>query len=132
MPDVPGDGARLMQAVLNVARNAAQELVLMPLLFNGSAPVCTITFRTRVARQVMLAQRQHRLGLVLAITDTGPGVPQHIRDRLFHPLVTGRPGGTGLGLSVAQDVVQQHGGIVEFDSRPGRTEFRMVLPLEMS
>ncbi len=132
MPDVPGDAARLMQAVLNVARNAAQELALMPPLPDGGAPVRSITFRTRVARQVMLAHRQHRLGLVLSITDTGPGVPDSIKDRLFHPLVTGRPGGTGLGLSLAQDFVQQHGGIVEFDSRPGCTEFRIVLPMEAS
>lgn len=145
MPDVPGDAARLMQAVLNVARNAAQELALftqakrapIEMMFDEesgtSYPVPnTITLRTRVARQVMLAHRQHRLGLVLSIIDNGPGVPEDIRDRLFHPLVTGRAGGTGLGLSLAQDFVQQHGGIIEFDSRPGCTEFRIVLPMEAS
>ncbi|MOA50318.1 Nitrogen regulation protein NR(II) [compost metagenome] len=57
-------------------------------------------------------------------------MPDHIRDRIFHPLVTARAGGTGLGLSLAQDFVQQHGGIIEFESRPGRTEFRLVLPME--
>ena len=66
----------------------------------------------------MLAHRQHRLALVLSIIDNGPGVPEHIRDRIFHPLVTARAGGTGLGLSLAQDFVQQHGGIIEFESRP--------------
>ena len=128
VPDVPGDAARLMQAVLNVARNAAQELVL--LLRPGEESAGVVTFRTRVARQMMLAHRRHRLALVLSIIDNGPGVPEDIRDRLFHPLVTGRAGGTGLGLSLAQDFVQQHGGIIEFDSRPGHTEFRLVLPME--
>lgn len=150
MPDVPGDAARLMQAVLNVARNAAQELAIqarLPLarktlvqrdILAGddaaelASPANTITFRTRVARQVMLAHRQHRLALVLSITDTGPGVPDDIKDRLFHPLVTGRAGGTGLGLSLAQDFIQQHGGIIEFDSRSGCTEFRIILPMEAS
>jgi len=129
-PDVQGDAARLMQAVLNVARNAAQELVLQKT--GPDTPLPQITLRTRVARQVMLAHRRHRLALALSIIDNGPGVPEHIRDRIFHPLVTARPGGTGLGLSLAQDFVQQHGGLIEFESRPRHTEFRLVLPLEQS
>ncbi|HEY0295564.1 MAG TPA: nitrogen regulation protein NR(II) [Bordetella sp.] len=129
-PDLLGDSARLMQAVLNVARNAAQELVLQKP--GVDVPPPQITLRTRVARQVMLAHRRHRLALVLSIIDNGPGVPEHIRDRIFHPLVTARPGGTGLGLSLAQDFIQQHGGLIEFESRPRHTEFRLVLPLEQS
>ena len=128
VPDLQGDAARLMQAVLNVARNAAQELSLQRP--GADVPPPQITLRTRVARQVMLAHRQHRLALELAIIDNGPGVPESIRDRIFHPLVTARPGGTGLGLSLAQDFVQQHGGIIEFESRPRHTEFRLVLPME--
>ena len=128
VPELHGDAARLMQAVLNVARNAAQELVARPPAPDLAPGV--VTLRTRVARQVMLAHRQHRLALVLSVIDNGPGVPEHIRDRIFHPLVTARAGGTGLGLSLAQDFVQQHGGIIEFESRPGRTEFRLVLPME--
>ncbi|OWT80068.1 MULTISPECIES: nitrogen regulation protein NR(II) [unclassified Achromobacter] len=128
MPDVPGDAARLMQAVLNVARNAAQELAIQAP--GPDVPAPQITLRTRVARRVMLAHRQHRMALVLSIIDNGPGVPEQIRDRIFHPLVTARPGGTGLGLSLAQDFVQQHGGIIEFESRPRHTEFRLVLPME--
>ncbi|CAM3673424.1 nitrogen regulation protein NR(II) [Bordetella sputigena] len=128
MPDLQGDAARLMQAVLNVARNAAQELSIQPA--GDDVPPPQITLRTRVARRVMLAHRQHRLAAVLSIIDNGPGVPEEIRDRIFHPLVTARPGGTGLGLSLAQDFVQQHGGIIEFESRPRHTEFRLVLPME--
>ncbi|WP_262356345.1 ATP-binding protein, partial [Bordetella pertussis] len=89
-----------------------------------------VVLRTRVARQVMLAHRQHRLALVVSVLDNGPGVPEHIRERIFHPLVTARAGGTGLGLSLAQDFVQQHGGIIEFESRARHTEFRLVLPME--
>jgi two-component system, NtrC family, nitrogen regulation sensor histidine kinase GlnL len=128
MPDLQGDAARLMQAVLNVARNAAQELSIQAA--GEDVPPPQITLRTRVGRRIMLAHRQHRLAAVLSIIDNGPGVPEHIRDRLFHPLVTARPGGTGLGLSLAQDFVQQHGGIIEFESRPRHTEFRLVLPME--
>lgn len=128
MPDIPGDEARLIQSVLNVVRNAAQELAIQPP--GQDVPKPRITLRTRVARQVMLAHRQHRLALVLSVIDNGPGVPESIRDRIFHPLVTARPGGTGLGLSLAQDFVQQHGGILEFESRPRHTEFRLVLPME--
>ena len=89
-----------------------------------------IVLRTRVARRVMLGQQQHRLAAVVAVCDNGPGVPDALRDRIFHPLVTGRADGTGLGLSLAQNLVQQHGGIIEFESRPGHTEFRLVLPME--
>ena len=66
----------------------------------------------------------------MTVIDNGPGVPAELQDRIFHPLVTGREGGTGLGLSLAQDFMQQHGGVIEFDSRPGHTEFRLLLPLE--
>lgn len=122
------DAARLMQAVLNVARNAAQELVQQKP--GADVPAPRVVLRTRVARQVMLAHRQHRLALVVSVLDNGPGVPEHIRERIFHPLVTARAGGTGLGLSLAQDFVQQHGGIIEFESRARHTEFRLVLPME--
>jgi len=125
VPEIPGDSARLIQALLNVARNAAQELARQPAP-GGSR----ITLRTRVARQVMLAHRQHRLALAVAVIDNGAGVPDSLRERIFHPLVTGRVGGTGLGLSLAQDFVQQHGGIIEFESQPGHTEFRLMLPME--
>jgi two-component system nitrogen regulation sensor histidine kinase GlnL len=70
------------------------------------------------------------MGLIVSVLDNGPGVPVALRDKVFHPLLTGRAQGTGLGLSIAQEFVQQHGGIIEFDSEPGRTEFRMMLPLE--
>ena len=125
MPEFRADPARLMQALLNVVRNAAQMLT-------GYNPTRSphITIKTRVARQMLLRHKQHKMAVVVTVIDNGPGVPSALHDRIFHPLVTGREGGTGLGLSLAQDFVQQHGGVIEFDSQPGHTEFRLSLPLE--
>lgn len=120
VPDIIGDIEQLIQAVLNVARNAAQAVMAQ-----GGG---TIEFRTRVARQITIARRHHRLALELQVIDDGPGVPVDIRDRVFNPLVSGREGGSGVGLSLAQTFVQYHHGVVECDSRPGRTVFRILLP----
>jgi two-component system nitrogen regulation sensor histidine kinase GlnL len=117
LPEIVGDRQQLVQAVLNIARNAAQ------------AGARTLEFRSRAVRQVTLLRQRHRLALELQIIDDGPGVPEEIQERIFNPLVSGREGGTGLGLSLAQTFVQYHHGVVEFDSRPGRTTFRILLPL---
>ena len=85
--------------------------------------------RTRVVRQVTIGKRRFRLALELHIQDNGPGVPEAIRDRIFQPLVSGREGGSGLGLTLAQTFVQQHQGIIECESAPGRTVFKIVIPL---
>jgi len=127
LPELHGDFPRLLQAFLNIARNAAQALTENP----PREPM-RLTLRTRIGRQLVLAAGQARLGAVVAVIDNGPGVPAALRDKLFHPLVTGRAAGTGLGLSLAQEFVQQHGGVIEFDSHAGHTEFRMILPLEPS
>ena len=128
LPEFRGDPEQLIQAVLNIARNAAQAILgagAAAGLQNGGE----IVLRTRVARQVTLARRFHRLALELQVVDDGPGVPEEIQDRIFNPLVSGREGGTGLGLSLAQTFVQYHQGVIEFESRPGRTTFRILLPL---
>jgi len=122
LPDLEGDREQLIQAVLNVVRNAAQALT-------GGGRAGTVTLRTRALRQVTLLKLRHRLALELQVIDDGPGVPEDIRDRIFNPLVSGRDGGSGLGLSLAQTFVHYHRGIIECDSRPGRTVFRIVLPL---
>ena len=88
-----------------------------------------IVLRTRIARSVTIARRRHRLALELQVIDNGPGIPPELRERVFHPLVSGREGGTGLGLTLAQTFVQHHHGSIECDSQPGRTVFRIVLPL---
>ncbi|SHH82290.1 nitrogen regulation protein NR(II) [Pollutimonas bauzanensis] len=125
VPDLYGDFSRLLQAYLNMARNAAQALTEGAL-----TQTPRLTLRTRIGRQLLLAAHQAKLGIVVSVIDNGPGIPTALHDKVFHPLVTGRANGTGLGLSLAQEFVQQHGGIIEFDSRQGHTEFRMILPLE--
>ncbi len=119
LPHMVGDKERLIQAVLNIARNAAQAM-------EGRG---TITLRTRIARQVTLARRRHRLALQAQVMDTGPGIPEALRERIFYPLVSGREGGHGLGLTLAQEFVNQHQGSIEFESVPGRTCFTILLPL---
>ncbi len=124
IPDFRGDREQLIQAVLNIAHNAAQALAER--IAQGDAE---ILLRTRIARQVTLGKQRYRLALELHIEDNGPGVPSEIRDRIFYPLVSGRDGGSGLGLTLAQTFVQQHQGIIECDSEPGRTMFKILMPL---
>ena len=88
-----------------------------------------ITLRTRIARQVTLGKQRYRLALELHIQDNGPGVPESIREHIFYPLVSGREGGSGLGLTLAQTFVQQHHGLIECESSPGRTDFKLLIPL---
>lgn len=124
IPDFRGDREQLIQAVLNIAHNAAQALAER--IQAGDA---RLTLRTRVARRVTINRQLHRLALVLHIEDNGPGIPEAIRDRIFYPLVSGREGGSGLGLTLAQTFVQQHQGTIECESEPGRTVFRILIPL---
>jgi two-component system nitrogen regulation sensor histidine kinase GlnL len=126
VPTLIGDKEQLIQAVLNVARNAAQALTSERGRAQGGV---TITLRTRVVRQVTILRQRHRLALELQVVDDGPGVPEGIRDRIFHPLVSGHEGGSGLGLSLAQTFAHYHRGVIECDSRPGRTVFTIFIPL---
>lgn len=119
LPDIKGDREQLIQAILNIARNAAQAM-------KGQGG---IIFRTRVAHQVTLAKKRYRLALELRVIDNGPGIPEKIRDQIFYPLVSGRADGSGLGLTIAQSFVIQHGGAIEVSSRPGYTCFSILLPL---
>ena len=124
IPEFRGDREQLIQAVLNIVRNATEAM--QPQIAAGSA---RLLLRTRIARQHTIGKQRHRLALELLVQDNGPGVPQAIRDCIFHPLVSGREGGTGLGLTLAQSFVQQHHGTIEYDSAPGRTHFKILIPL---
>jgi two-component system nitrogen regulation sensor histidine kinase GlnL len=120
IPDLRADSDRLIQALLNIARNGA----------HAAGDTGTLTFRTRVLRQFTLGNELHRLVLRVEIEDTGPGIPDQLLDRIFFPMVSGRAGGTGLGLPIAQELINQHGGLIECESRPGLTRFFVYLPLE--
>jgi len=119
LPDLLGDKEQLIQVVLNIVRNAAQAM-------QGKG---RIILRTRITRQVTLMKKLHRLAVMVQITDNGPGIPVHLHDKIFYPLVSGRADGHGLGLTLAQDFISQHQGSIEFESEPGRTCFTVMLPL---
>lgn len=128
LPGFRGDREQLIQAVLNIVQNAAQALQPQMAQADPERPAC-IFLRTRVARQVTVGKQRWRLALELHVEDNGPGVPAEIRDRIFYPLVSGRDGGSGLGLTLAQTIAQQHQGMLDVESEPGRTDFRLTLPL---
>ncbi len=128
LPDIDGDREQLIQVVLNVARNAAQAILGQP----DVARHGQIVLRTRAVHQITFARRRHRLACDLQVIDNGPGIPDEIRDRIFYPLVSGRSNGNGLGLTLATNFVEYHRGIIECESRPGRTVFRILLPLPTS
>ena len=124
LPDIRGDKEQLIQAVLNIAQNAVHAL--SERMAKGDAE---LVFRTRVSRQVTLARIRYRLALNLHIVDNGPGIPAEMIEKIFFPLVSGTEGGSGLGLTLSQTLVRQHGGIIECESRPGHTEFLIRLPM---
>jgi two-component system, NtrC family, nitrogen regulation sensor histidine kinase GlnL len=122
LPPIRLDRNQIIQAMLNLGRNAMQAI--------GQSG--RLTLRTRALTSVSIGTRRYRLVASIQFEDTGPGVPDHLRDTLFYPLVTGRAEGTGLGLAVAQDLVSRHDGLIEFTSRPGQTIFTILLPFNTS
>ncbi len=122
IPEFDADSDQLAQAILNIVKNAAQAVA-------AGTPLPQIVLGSHVVRGVTLARRRHRLGLAVSVCDNGPGVPEAIRERIFYPLVSGREGGSGLGLTIAQTLIAQHQGTIEWTSEPGRTIFTIVLPL---
>ena len=119
LPEIRADAEQLIQATLNIARNAVQAM-------HGQGE---IVFKTRVARQITLESRRYQLGMRVEIIDNGPGIPDEIREHIFYPLVSGREGGSGLGLAVAQTLVAQNHGTIDCESQPGQTIFSIFLPL---
>ena len=125
IPDVLIDREQMIQAVLNIVRNAMQALASQNDLHLGR-----ITLRTRTLRQFTIGHTRHRLVCKVEIIDNGPGIPPELQDTIFYPMVSGRADGTGLGLAIAQNILNQHQGLIECDSQPGRTVFSLFLPLE--
>lgn len=119
LPAIDLDRDQMVQAFLNLVQNAATAL-------GGEG---TIVVKSRAVTNFTIGDVRHRAIASIEIEDDGPGIPQELQDSIFYPLVTGRPDGTGLGLSVAQDLVSRHGGLIEFESRPGKTVFFVRIPL---
>jgi len=122
LPSFPIDRGQMIQAMLNIMRNALQAA--------GSPSECTITLRTRSQRQFTIGTTRHRLVCRVDISDNGPGIPEELMHAIFVPMVTGRAEGTGLGLAISQSIVNRHGGLLECESRPGQTTFTIYLPME--
>jgi two-component system nitrogen regulation sensor histidine kinase GlnL len=124
LPPLTVDPNHIIQAMLNLGRNAIQAL--------SSAAVASprLILRTRAESNASVGAHRHRLVASIQFEDNGPGVLNEIRETIFYPLVSGRADGTGLGLGIAQDLVSRHGGLIEFDSAPGRTIFLISLPMD--
>jgi len=128
IPEFLADKEQLIQVVLNITRNAMQALLAQ----KDEHKFPEITLKTRAIRQFTIGHTKHRLVLHIEIKDNGPGIPDNIRESLFFPMVSGRAEGTGLGLSIAQSIINQHQGIIECNSEPGKTQFSIYLPLELN
>lgn len=120
IPEFEADRNQLIQAVLNIVRNAIQAI--------GEQGVIELT--TRIERQCTIGTDRHRHVLRLDITDDGPGIPEEMQHRIFLPMITTRVEGTGVGLSIAQSLINRHGGLIECTSKPGQTKFTILLPLD--
>lgn len=122
IPEILADRDQLVQAVLNIVGNAVQAI----------GDHGEIILRTRALRQFTIGQTCHKLACQVEIIDNGPGIPEEMQESIFYPMVTGRADGTGLGLSIAQSLIYQLGGLIQCESRPGRTRFRLLLPLNVN
>jgi len=120
LPLIDLDRDQMVQALLNLVRNAATAL-------EGQG---IITLRSRAVTNFTIGDIRHRVIASIEIEDDGPGIPKELQDTVFYPLVTSNPQGTGLGLPAAQELISRHGGLIEFESRPGRTVFAVQIPLE--
>lgn len=125
IPDLSGDRTQLIQAVLNVARNAMQAIL------ESGVTERNLTFKSRIQRSFTIAGEHHKALCRLDIIDSGPGISEDIKERIFFPMITGRSEGTGLGLTIAQSAINVHQGIIECESEPGRTCFSIYLPLKV-
>ena len=119
IPDIYADKDQLIQAILNIARNAVQAM-------EGKG---SIIFKTRIYRHMNIGRKRFKLAVQCDIIDSGPGIDPNMMTQIFYPMITGRAEGTGLGLSIAQALITQHNGLIECTSQPGRTVFSVFLPM---
>ena len=126
-PMINGDRGQLTQVFLNLMRNAAEALAER--MATGDA---NITLRTRVLHHIFIGTIRHRAALNVHVIDNGPGIPHELKESIFYPMVSGKVDGSGLGLSLVQAFVEQHGGSIDVDSQEGKTDFSIVFPLYLN
>jgi len=124
IPEIMMDADMLQQAFLNIVRNGMQALA------NSSSSIPKLRIKTRISRNHVIRGKKVPLCATVSIYDNGPGIPPTIKDTLFYPMVSTKPDGNGLGLSIAQNLIEHHKGKIELESRKGRTEFTIYLPIE--
>ena len=123
IPDIYADRDLLVQAILNIVRNAVHAVNTS----NNNNGV--VTLKTRVLRRYTIADVMHRLVVEINVIDNGAGIKEELKPQIFFPMVSGNEDGTGLGLPISQNFINLHDGLIEFDSEPGHTQFRVLLPL---
>ena len=125
IPEITGDLGQLIQAVLNIVRNAMQALTESEKEIGNPE----IILRTRTVNHSTIGSMMHKLVAKIEIIDNGPGIDSDIIENIFYPLISGRHTGTGLGLSLSQNILKNHNGLIECESRNGKTCFTISLPL---
>jgi two-component system, NtrC family, nitrogen regulation sensor histidine kinase GlnL len=127
LPPIPGNRDKLVQVFLNLAKNAAEAIGENK---QQGRIIMQTSFRPGVRLSMQGSDKRISLPLMIQIEDNGPGVPDHLKEQLFDPFVTTKPYGTGLGLALVAKIINDHGGIIECDSEPSRTIFRVLLPMQ--
>lgn len=119
IPQIRGDRDQLVQVALNLLNNAVRSF----------ADEGHIVLKTRIQRNFTIGSNHYPLVLCAQVIDNGQGIPEDLQGKVFFPMITGHADGTGLGLSIAQSIINQHNGLIEFQSKPGNTEFSMFIPI---